>query len=58
MFNLKKTLTLAVAASALVVAAPAIAQEVKIGFLADVTSPIAGFAPGMVDAGKLAIPRF
>ena len=55
MLNLKNTLALAVAASALVVAAPAIAQEVKLGFLADVTGPIAGFAPGMVDAGNLAI---
>jgi branched-chain amino acid transport system substrate-binding protein len=55
MLNLKNTLALAVAASTLVVAAPAIAQEVKIGFLADVTGPIAGFAPGMVDAGNLAI---
>lgn len=55
MLNLKNTLVLAVAASALTVAAPAMAQEVKIGFLADVTGPIAGFAPGMVDAGNLAI---
>ncbi|WIJ25588.1 ABC transporter substrate-binding protein [Devosia sp. RR2S18] len=55
MRNIKKTLTLAVAASTLAVAAPAIAQEVKIGFLADVTGPIAGFAPGMVEAGNLAI---
>ncbi|MCR6672286.1 ABC transporter substrate-binding protein [Devosia ginsengisoli] len=55
MHNLKNTLALAVAASALAIAAPAMAQEVKIGFLADVTGPIAGFAPGMVDAGNLAI---
>ena len=55
MRNLKNTLALAVAASTLAVAAPAIAQEVKLGFLADVTGPIAGFAPGMVDAGNLAI---
>jgi branched-chain amino acid transport system substrate-binding protein len=55
MKNLKKTLTLAVAATTLAVAAPALAQEVKIGFLADVTGPIAGFSPGMVDAGNLAI---
>ena len=52
---LKKTLTLAVAASSLIIAAPALAQEVKIGFLADVTGGIAGFAPGMIDAGNLAI---
>lgn len=55
MHNFKKTLTLAVAATTLGLAAPALAQEVKIGFLADVTGPIAGFAPGMVDAGNLAI---
>ena len=52
---LKKTLTLAAAASAMMIAAPALAQEAKIGFLADVSGPIAGFAPGMVDAGNLAI---
>jgi branched-chain amino acid transport system substrate-binding protein len=46
MLNLKNTLALAVAASALTLAVPAMAQEVKIGFLADVTGPIAGFAPG------------
>src|SRR5690606_33174437 len=55
MRNFKNTLTLAVAAATLGLAAPALAQEVKIGFLADVTGPIAGFAPGMVDAGNLAI---
>ncbi|WP_323015683.1 ABC transporter substrate-binding protein [Devosia sp.] len=51
----KKTLTLAVAAAALTIAAPALADDVKIGFLADVSGPIAGFAPGMVEAGNLAI---
>jgi branched-chain amino acid transport system substrate-binding protein len=55
MINLKNTLALAVAASTLCVAAPAMAQEVKLGFLADITGGIAGFAPGMVDAGNLAI---
>ncbi len=43
------------AAVALLLAAPAMAQDVKLGFLADLTGPIAGFAPGMVDAGNLAI---
>jgi branched-chain amino acid transport system substrate-binding protein len=43
------------AAAALLLAAPAMAQDVKLGFLADLTGPIAGFAPGMVDAGNLAI---
>ncbi|MCS6759170.1 MAG: hypothetical protein MO852_09335 [Candidatus Devosia euplotis] len=56
MFNLKKTPTLAVAASTLVLAAPpAIAQAVKIVFLADVTGPIVGFAPGMVDSGNVVV---
>jgi branched-chain amino acid transport system substrate-binding protein len=43
------------AAAALLLAAPAMAQDVKIGILADLTGPIAGFAPGIVDAGNLAI---
>lgn len=55
MINLKNTLVLAVAASALAIAAPAMAQDVKIGFLADVTGPIAGFAGGMVTAGNLVV---
>ena len=48
-------LGIAVAGCAILAAAPSMAQEVKLGFLADVTGPIAGFAPGMVDAGNLAI---
>ena len=55
MLNLKNTLALAVAASALAVAMPAMADDVKLGFLADVTGPIAGFAGGMVSAGNLAV---
>lgn len=55
MQSLNKTLILTVAASALGLATPALAQQASIGFLADVTGPIAGFAPGMVDAGNLAI---
>src|SRR5690554_6825770 len=51
----KNIFRLAVAASVLGLAAPALAQEVKLGFLADLTGPIAGFAPSMVDAGNLAI---
>jgi branched-chain amino acid transport system substrate-binding protein len=48
-------LRLAVAASVLGLAAPAFAADVKIGFLADVTGPIAGFAPGMVQAANIAL---
>ena len=43
------------AAAALLISAPAMAQDVKLGFLADLTGPIAGFAPGMVDTGNIAI---
>ena len=43
------------AAAALLISAPAMAQDVKIGFLADLTGAIAGFAPGMVDAGNFAL---
>jgi branched-chain amino acid transport system substrate-binding protein len=43
------------AAVALLFAAPAMAADVKLGFLADLTGPIAGFAPGMVDSGNLAL---
>ena len=46
---------LAAAGCLLLAAAPATAQEVKLGFIGDITGPIAGFAPGMVDAGNLAI---
>lgn len=51
----KKILGLAVAASVLAIAAPVLADDVKIGFIGDVTGPIAGFAPGMVTAGNTAI---
>ena len=40
---MKKSYTLAgLAAAGLLFAAPAMAQDVKLGFLADVTGPIAG----------------
>lgn len=55
MKKFKTLLAVSAAASVIAVAAPSLAQEVKLGFLADVTGPIAGFAPGMVDAGNLAI---
>jgi len=55
MQTLKKTIILSVAAMSLAGAAPVLAQDVKIGFLADVTGPIAGFAGGMVSAGNLAL---
>lgn len=49
------TKILSVTAIAALLATPAFAQDVKLGFIADVTGPIAGFAPGMVTAGDLAI---
>ena len=53
---MKKSYTLAgLAAAGLLLAAPAMAQDVKLGFLADVTGPIAGFAPTMVTSGNTAI---
>ena len=54
---MKKTnlLRLAAAASVLCLAAPALAEDVKLGFIGDLTGPIAGFAPGMVAAGNLVI---
>ncbi|MHB1110471.1 MAG: ABC transporter substrate-binding protein [Devosia sp.] len=56
MNNINNILGLAVAGCVLLVAAPALAQEeVKLGFLADLTGPIAGFAPGMVTSGNIAI---
>jgi branched-chain amino acid transport system substrate-binding protein len=51
----KTILRLAVAASVLGLAVPALADDVKLGFLADVTGPIAGFAPGMVQAANIAL---
>lgn len=52
---LKTALTLAVASGALAVAAPAMAQDAKIGILGDMSVAIAGFSPGMVEAGNLAV---
>ncbi len=57
MHTLTKSLILSAAAAVLVAAAPALADDVKIGFLADVTGPIAGFATGMVEAGNIAIDQ-
>ncbi len=46
---------LAASAAALLLAAPATAQEVKIGALFGMTGPIAGFMPPIVDSANLAI---
>lgn len=50
----KKLLGLAVAASVLGLAAPALAQEVKLGILGDLTGPIESLAPPIVAGAQLA----
>ncbi len=54
MKNINTLLGLA-GAAAIFAAAPAMAQDVKLGFIGDITGPIAGFAGGMIQAGDLAI---
>ncbi len=55
MHTLTKSLITTAAAAVVLAAAPALADDVKMGFLADVTGPIAGFAPGMVQAGNIVV---
>lgn len=50
----KNILSLAVAASVLGLAVPALAQDVKIGILGDVTGPIESLAPPIVAGAQLA----
>ncbi|HTN60153.1 MAG TPA: ABC transporter substrate-binding protein, partial [Devosia sp.] len=54
MLNLKTILTMAVAATTLSIAAPALAQDVKLGILADLTGPIESLAPPIVAGAQLA----
>lgn len=54
MHNLKKTLSLAVAVSVLGVAVPALAEDVKLGILGDLTGPIESLAPPIVAGAQLA----
>ncbi len=51
---LKKTLALAVAATALTAAVPAFADDVKLGILGDLTGPIESLAPPIVAGAQLA----
>ncbi|THF62807.1 amino acid ABC transporter substrate-binding protein [Pseudothauera nasutitermitis] len=55
----KKTIATLVGSllGAAVLAAPAHAQNVKIGLLAGISGPIAAMAPGMLDASRLAIAQ-
>lgn len=55
MRTFKTALTLAVAASVLSAAAPAIAQDAKIGLLMDLTGPIESLAPPILAGAELAI---
>lgn len=54
MNNLKKILGLAVAASVLGAAVPALAEDVKLGILGDLTGPIESLAPPIVAGAQLA----
>jgi branched-chain amino acid transport system substrate-binding protein len=55
MRHMKKALSLAVAASALSVAAPAMAQDVTLGFLGGFTGPIESLAPPILAGAELAV---
>lgn len=57
MLNLKKTLTLAVAAGVLATALPALAEDVKMGIIGDLTGPIESLAPPIVAGAELAISQ-
>lgn len=52
---LKKSLVMGVAATALSLAAPAIADDVKIGFLGGFTGPIESLTPPIFEGAKLAV---
>lgn len=52
---IKKTLSLAVAATALSVAAPALAEDVKLGFLGGFTGPIESLTPPILEGANLAV---
>lgn len=54
MNNLKRILSLAVGASVLGAAVPALAEDVKLGILGDVTGPIESLAPPIVAGAQLA----
>ena len=53
----KKLLGLAVAASVLALAAPALAADVKLGILGDLTGPIESLAPPIVAGAQLAFDQ-
>lgn len=57
MRHIKKSLTLAVAASVLSMAAPAVAQDVTIGFMGGFTGPIESLAPPIFAGAELAVAQ-
>lgn len=57
MLNLKKTLSLAVAVGVLAAAMPAMAEDVKMGVIGDLTGPIESLAPPIVAGAQLAIDQ-
>jgi branched-chain amino acid transport system substrate-binding protein len=57
MIKTKSILTLAVAASVLGLAVPAIAEDVKLGILGDITGPIESLAPPIVAGAQLAFDQ-
>lgn len=57
MRHIKKSLTLAVAAGVLSMAAPAVAQDVTIGFMGGFTGPIESLAPPIFAGAELAVQQ-
>lgn len=57
MQKLKHALSLAVATGVLGLAAPAMAEDVKLGFLGGLTGPIESMAPGIVAGAQLAVDQ-
>lgn len=54
MINKKNILGLAIATTALAIAVPALAEDVKLGILGDITGPIESMAPPIVNSAQLA----
>ena len=57
MLNLKKTLTLAVAATVLCAAVPAFAEDVKLGFIGGFTGPIESLTPPIFAGAELVVKQ-
>ena len=57
MLKMNKSLSLAVAAAVLMAAAPALAEDVKLGIIGDMTGPIESLAPPIVAGAQLAVDQ-